>query len=156
MNETTTMDGAAKQRVRAALLEQAEHALQGLTSQVADDHSAAEVDQDDSTSVDDISQADEAGDLGALFEQSEAHRRAALKQIEGLDFAVTDTVAPGAVVGFDGARFVVGVVTDGFECDGVTYEGISEDAPIFAPMAGLRLGDEFTFNDQAHRIDFLA
>jgi hypothetical protein len=156
MSELTTMDGTAKQRVRAALLAHAEQALHDLTAHVGEVRAAATADRTDTYAADDVSQADEAGDLASLFEQSEAHRKAAVRQIEALDFAPTDVVAPGAVVGFDGARFVVGVVAEAFDCDGVTYEGISADSPVYARVAGLRVGDEFSFNGASYRIEFVA
>jgi len=156
MTEPTTMDDAAKQRVKAALLSQAKAALEALSGQVGHDRAATRFADGDSYTVDDLSQADEADDLGGLFEQSLARQRAAVQAIQDLDFTPTDTVRPGAVVGFDGSRYVVGVVSDEFEVDGTTYEGISADSPIHALIAGLHLGDEFTFNGQAHRIEFIA
>ena len=65
-------------------------------------------------------------------------------------------MAPGALVGFDGERYVVGVVAEAFECDGVTYEGLSSDSPIYASLKGLGLGDTFSFGSREHHVDFLA
>ena len=152
---TEPMDTAAKLRVREALLVQARAAVAGLDTEVAEEHAASERTGSGSTSVDDLSQADEAGDLGGLFEESGAHARATLQQIEGLDFGVTDTVRPGAIVGFDGDRYIVGVLTSEVECDGTTYEGITSDAPIYAVLAGLRVGETFEFAGHTHQIDLV-
>jgi hypothetical protein len=65
-------------------------------------------------------------------------------------------VVPGAIVAFGGDHYVVGTVADEFACDGVTYEGISADAPLYAVIKGLRAGDSFTFNGQEHRVDAVA
>ena len=43
-----------------------------------------------------------------------------------------------------------------FEVDGVSYEGISTDSPIYPAIEGLRAGDSFTFRDASQSIDFLA
>lgn len=150
------MDDAGKQRIKAALVAQATEALDALQAQVSDDDAATRIPEDDTYQVDDLSQADEAGDLGALFEQSVARQKAALATVEALDFSTTDTVRPGAVVAFGGASYVVGVVADEFEVDGVTYEGISADSPVGEAIDGLKAGASFTVNDRSQTIDTVA
>jgi transcription elongation GreA/GreB family factor len=150
------MDDAAKQRIKEALVTQASEALAALQTQVGDDKAAAVIPEDDTFQADDLSQADEAGDLGALFEQSVARQQALLETLETLDFSPTDTVRPGAVVAFGGSHYVVGVVADEFEVDGVTYEGISADAPVGEAIDGLKEGDSFTFNEQTQTLDTVA
>jgi transcription elongation GreA/GreB family factor len=150
------MDDAAKQRIKAALVAQAHEALAALQTQVGDDKAATVLPEDDTFQADDLSQADEAGDLGALFEQSVARQQSLLETLEALDFSPTDTVRPGAVVAFGGSHYVVGVVADEFEVDGVTYEGISADAPVGEAIEGLKAGDSFTFNERTQTLDTVA
>jgi hypothetical protein len=150
------MDGDAKQRVKDALIAQAEAELRTSSADVAEHDSAAQLDQDVADTVDDLSQSDQAGDLGGLLDDVHDRQKATLTRIENLDFGAKDAVAPGALVGFDGARYVVGVVAAAFDCDGVTYEGLSVDSPIYASLEGLQLGDTFSFAGHEHRIDFLA
>ncbi|WP_329000634.1 hypothetical protein OHA18_40140 [Kribbella sp. NBC_00709] len=150
------MDGMDKSRVKDALLRQVEAELQAARGDVSREDSAAKLDQDSSFSVDDQSQASQAGDLGGLFEDREQRQAGILSGIEKLDFGPRSEVGPGAIIGFDGDRYVVGVVAAAFECDGATYEGISTDAPIYAAVEGLRAGDTFTFADHDHRIDFVS
>jgi transcription elongation GreA/GreB family factor len=147
------MDDATKQRIKAALVTQANDALAALRTQVGDDKAATEIPEDDTFQADDLSQADEAGDLGALFEQSVARQQAQLETLQALDFSPTDTVRPGAVVAFGGSSYVVGVVADEFDVDGVTYEGISADAPVGEAITGLKSGDSFTFNGRTQTLD---
>lgn len=153
-----TMDTAAKLRVRDALVARARAALagfQGPDGSVAEEHAAAERSGSGATTVDDLSQADEAGDLHGLFEGSEAHAESALKHLESLDFSVTEVVRPGAIIAFEGERFVVGVLATEFDCDGTTYEGITSDAPIYDAIAGLRAGDTFEFAGRTHTLDLV-
>lgn len=152
----TTMDAAAKQRVKDALVARARAEFEASQAQVAAEEGAAIVDQDASYAVDDLSQSDEAGDLTALFEGAAARQKANLAAIEVLDVAPTDIVKPGAIVGFGGDRYLVGVVADSLEVDGVSYEGISTDSPIYAAIEGLHAGESFTFRDASREIDFLA
>jgi hypothetical protein len=147
------MDETAKQRIRAALVAQATTALEALRQQVAEDDAATRIPGDETHGPDDLSQADEAGDLGALLEQSVAHQAAALDAIKELDFGPTGTVRPGAVVTFDGSSYVVGVVADAFEVDGTVYEGISADSPVAAAIDGLEAGATFSFAGRAHTLD---
>ena len=156
MTEPAAMDSVAKQHVKDALIAHAEAELRSARADVAERDSAARLDPDVAASVDDLSQADEAGDLGGLLGDLEDRHRATLTRIENLDFSAKTAVTPGALVGFDGARYVVGVVSAAFECDGVTYEGLSSDSPIYSSLRGLQLGDTFTFAGREHRIDFLA
>ena len=156
MSEAASMDSVAKQRVKDALIAHTKAELRSSRADVAERHSAAQVDPDVAASVDELSQADEAGDLGGLLGDLEDRNQATLSRIENLDFSAKTAVGPGALVGFDGARYVVGVVAAAFECDGVTYEGLSSDSPIYASIRGLRLGDTFAFAGREHRIEFLA
>lgn len=151
-----TMDEAAKQRVKDALLSRARADLASAQDSVQIEHSAAQLDQDSSYAVDDQSQADEAGDLMALYEGVTGQQRSDIERIEHLPVKPTDVVAPGAIVGFGGNRYLVGAVADQFECDGVAYEGISADSPIYAAIQGLHIGDTFTFRGAQHEVDFLA
>lgn len=150
------MDAVDKSRVKDALLRQVEAELRSAQSDVAREDSAAKLDQDSSFSVDDQSQAAEAGDLGGLFEDREQRQAGILSQIEKLDFGPRSEVGPGAIIGFDGDRYVVGVVAAEFECDGATYEGISADAPIYAAIGGLHAGDTFSFAGRDHQLDFVS
>ncbi|WP_340536940.1 hypothetical protein [Nocardioides sp. GXZ039] len=154
-DDQTTIDGDTKQRVFAALLEQARGGAGAVGATAGAEHDAAEAITDTTTSVDDISQSYEAGDLRALYQESEAHEQDHLAQIEALDTSPADHVRPGAIVGFGGARYVVGVVAEAFDSDGVTYEGISADSPVYAKIDGLQLGDTFEAPDGEHRIDLL-
>ncbi len=152
----TTLDEASKHLVKSALIRHVLSQRESLQENVQTEDAATRLDQESSFSVDDQSQSDEAGDLSGLFQEAIARQQADLQLIEQLDFRHRDDVGPGAIVGFGGNRYVVGVVTDPFDCEGVTYEGISTDAPIYLPIDGLRVGDSFTFRDREHRIDFVA
>jgi hypothetical protein len=150
------MDADAKLRVRDALRARVEAQLSSSHEAAADQRSAAELDPNTSYTADDLSQSDEDGELAELFEGAEDRQIGLLKAIDGLDFGPQDTVVPGAIVAFGGDHYVVGTVADEFACDGVTYEGISADAPLYAVIKGLRAGDSFTFNGQEHRVDAVA
>lgn len=92
----------------------------------------------------------------ALLARARTQAEASRESIEGLDVSAKSSVEPGAVVGFGGARYVVGIVADAVDVDGVTYEGISPDSPVYAAIEGLALGDTFDFRDRKQTIDFLA
>jgi len=82
----------------------------------------------------------------------QAHH-AKIDVIENTDFALTDTVGPGAVVSFGGRNFVVCVSTTRFEVDGKTYMGISMQSPIYLAMKDLRAGESFAHNGQDFEIE---
>jgi predicted DNA-binding transcriptional regulator YafY len=155
MGESARLDDAAKQRIKAALEAQATAHVKASDLTVGEERSAAMLDQTSSYSVDDLSQSDEEGELSGLLAAAGAQQQANLERIRALDLGLKKVVEPGAVVAFGGDHYVVGVVADEFECDGVTYEGISADSPAYAAIAGLREGDTFTFGDRDHRLDLV-
>jgi len=97
---------------------------------------------------DDIVASRGNADLAAAFDAPVFSHNAKIDAIENMDFALTDTVAPGALVSFGGRHFIIAVSTLRFDVDGVTYMGISTQSPIFKAMDGLKAGDSFTFNGQ--------
>jgi transcription elongation GreA/GreB family factor len=156
MGEPAQLDSDAKQRIKDALVAQAEADLSGSRASVAHEDSAARLDQDSSFAVDDQSQADVAGDLGRLLESNEERQAGILMRIDELDFGPKTEIGPGAVISVDGDRYVVGVVASAFDCDGAMYEGISSDSPIYAALRGRHAGDTITFHGHEQHIDFVA
>lgn len=113
----------------------------------------AKLDENESHDTDDVADARGNADLAAAFEHPMQTHHAKIDVLENLDFAVTDTVAPGAVVGFGGRRFVVSVATSQFDLDGVSYMGISPQSPIYAVIDGLQEGDSFRHNGRDMVLD---
>lgn len=106
----------------------------------------AQLDNREAHDKDDIADARESADLAAAFDHPVHAHHAKIDAIENADFSLTDTVRPGAVVSFNNRHFVVIVSTVRFDCDGVTYMGISTQSPIYKAMDGLKAGETFTFN----------
>ncbi|TDT30845.1 hypothetical protein CLV29_2251 [Naumannella halotolerans] len=152
----TTMDAAAKQRVREALLAQLQAQLEASQESIAVETEGAQIDEEDDHREDDTAQSYEYGDKAGVLEEFAAGQEQRAETAEDLDFSLTDVVRPGAIVGFDGNRYIAGVVSDAFDVDGITYEGISADAPAYQALEGKHLGDGFSIGDRGHTIDFLA
>lgn len=155
MADPTTLSSTTKMRVKDAMLDRARAELGAQVDSAETERDAGQLDQDTSVGSDEISQAYEAGDLESRLTDSATRQRQVVEQIEGLDFGHTDRVAAGAIVGFGGLRYVVGVGVGPFDCDGVTYEGIAVDSPVFAEIDGLRVGDTFSFAGDEQRIDMV-
>lgn len=102
---------------------------------------------------DDIAGAAENLELAAAFDHPVQAHHAKIDVIENTDFALTDTVGPGAVVILGDRRFIVAVSTARFDFDGDTYMGISLQSPIYKAMAGLEAGDSFTLNGRELEIE---
>lgn len=101
----------------------------------------------------DLAEARENADLAAAFDHPVHTHQAKIDAIKATDFAPTDTVRPGAVVGFGGRHFVVCVSTAKFDCNGATYMGISTQSPIYRAMADLSVGESFAFNGREVTLD---
>lgn len=156
MSEHQAPDADTKRRVVDTLTEHVRQELAAAQAKVEAEQAASELDPEDVVRADDQSQADDAGDLKPLFERSASRQQEILDAIERLDFSATEVARPGAVIGFDGDRYVLGVVADAFEVDGIVYEGIAADAPVAAAVDGLRAGDSFTVGTRTVRIDFVS
>lgn len=101
---------------------------------------------------DEIAVSRENADLAAAFDSPVQTHHAKIDVIENLDFSVTDTVRPGAVVCMGDRNFIVAVSTSRFEVQGQTFMGISPQSPIYKAMDGLRAGETFRHNGQEFRI----
>lgn len=100
-----------------------------------------------------LAEARENADLAAAFDHPVHTHQAKIDAIEATDFAVTDTVRPGAVVEFNQRRFVVAVSTTKFDLDGETYMGISVQSPIYKVIDGLQADEIFVHNGREIMLD---
>lgn len=110
------------------------------------------LDERETHDKDDLAGSRENADLAAAFDHPVQAHHAKLDVLEHLDIALTDTVAPGALVVLEDRHLAVAVSTDRFELDGVSYMGISPQSPIYQAMAGLQAGERFTFNGREFEI----
>lgn len=116
----------------------------------------AMLDDRESHDKDDVAVARENADLAAAFDHPVQTHHAKIDAIENADFSVTDYVRPGAIVSFNNRNFIVVVSTTRFECDGITYMGISTQSPIYKVLEGLKAGDEFTHNGREFTVEDVA
>ena len=103
----------------------------------------------------DMAQARMSLDLADAFDEPLHSHEAKITAIRSLDFGPKTEVGPGAVVGFNGRRFVVAVSTRKFECDGETYMGISVDSAIYKRIDGLTEGEKFVHNGTEMTLDLV-
>jgi hypothetical protein len=101
---------------------------------------------------DDIAVSRENADLAAAFDAPVFAHHAKIDVIENLDFALTDTVQPGAVVRLKDRSLIVAVSTSKFDLGGHSYMGISTQSPMFKAMDGLKAGDKFDLNGRKFTI----
>jgi uncharacterized LabA/DUF88 family protein len=148
-----TMQRDDKEAVRRAMRAAASRAVGATTTYIASDHQAAELDPATEYSIDDLSQSDDEGEFVGLGERVESGEIDLLAAIDALDLAPKDAVGPGAIVSFDGDRYVVGVAMSEFTSDDVAYTGLAADAPLYPSIVGLRAGDRFTFRGVDHVVD---
>ncbi len=62
------------------------------------------------------------------------------------------SVQPGAVVLTDQRNFLVGVSVEEFDCDGLAYQGLSVQAPLFKVLEGHRKGDTVAYQGVSYTI----
>ncbi|MFV0306870.1 MAG: hypothetical protein ACK5OX_03895 [Desertimonas sp.] len=145
-----------KEHVRAVLRARIEADLAASAEWESDERAASELDPDDSHSVGGQSQAVEAADMASAARALGVGDQAALDALDALDLSATATVRPGAVVSFGGGHYLVGIAARSFDVDGVTFEGIAPDSPVFTAIGGLAAGAAFSANGVDHRLDTVA
>ena len=151
---STTQDRAAlKKAVHDKLMSLEEAELASAIAHYESFLQESQLDDREAHDKDDIAIARENADLAAAFDHPVHTHHAKIDAIENTDFALTDTVKPGAIVSFNNRSFVVVVSTVRFDCNGTTYMGISTQSPIFKAMDGLQAGDTFTFNGREMTVD---
>jgi len=104
------------------------------------------------------SQTDEGSDsseeLLEVMGQELRFVRAELEVLRSIDPGnAADHVERGAVVVTDKRTFFIGVSTEDIEIDGVKIFGMSEKAPLYSHMKGLKAGDTFQFNATKYQIE---
>ncbi|MFD3191687.1 hypothetical protein ACFMPD_15620 [Sedimentitalea sp. HM32M-2] len=151
---SNTEDRAAlKQAVQAKLMSLEEAELAAAKAHYESFLRDSQLDGREAHDKDDIADARENADLAAAFDHPVHTHSAKIDAIENTDFSLTDTVRPGAIVSFNNRHFIVVVSTVKFQCNDVTYMGISTQSPIYKAMAGLQEGDSFTFNGREITLD---
>ena len=95
-------------------------------------------------------------DMAEAFESTLHSHAEALEKLHKIDFSAKSVAELGAAVRFGGRWFVVAVATAAFTCDGLTYMGISEEAPIFKAMQGKSMGETFEFNGRELELEAVA
>lgn len=144
--------GALKQAIRDRMMALEAEELAAAKAHYDDFMRDSQLDDREGHDKDDIAVSRESADLAAAFDAPVQTHHAKIDVIENLDFALTDTVRPGAVVRFHDRSFIVAISTARFELDGVTYMGISTQSPIYKAMDGLQAGDSFAHNGVEYEI----
>jgi hypothetical protein len=104
------------------------------------------------------SQTDEGSDsseeLLEVMGQELRFVRAEMEVLRSIDPGnAADHVERGAVVVTDKRTFFIGVSTEDIEINGVKIFGMSEKAPLYSHMKGLKAGDTFQFNTTKYQIE---
>lgn len=150
---TQTDRTALKTALRARMLELESAELASAQAHYARFLAEAKLSEREQHDTSDIAEARENADLAAAFDHPVKDHHAKIDVLENLDFAVRDTIGPGAVVRLGKRRFVVSVATAEFDFDSATFMGISQQSPIYRAMEGLQAGEAFEFNGRSITVD---
>lgn len=150
---TQTDRTALKTALRARMLELESAELASAQAHYTRFLAEAKLSEREQHDTSDIAEARENADLAAAFDHPVKDHHAKIDVLENLDFAVRDTIGPGAVVRLGKRRFVVSVATAEFDFDGATFMGISQQSPIYKAMEGLQAGEAFDFNGRSITVD---
>lgn len=141
-----------KETLKADLVKHLKEQADANSEAVALESHEARATETDEVDVDDISHEDEAGDLHAMYQETDDRQQELITTAENLVVSAKETVEPGAVVSFGDEVYLVGVAVSEFESQGRSFSGISTDAPIYNGISGKRAGDTFDLNGTTQSI----
>jgi transcription elongation GreA/GreB family factor len=113
-------------------------------------------DRTEPTDQDQASQEFGNAELAEYFEGPTRTYEAALKRLQSIDFGPKSRVEEGAAVQLNDRWYVVGVATQAFECDGLTYMGISTEAPVYEALGGAVAGDTVEYRGRELKVQNVA
>ena len=141
-----------KNHLRQTMLELTEAELEQARETYERFLASARLDQTEPVENDEQAQAETAADLAEAFDDRAHEVAAKISAIEAMDFSPKSTVEPGAAVRLGDRYVVVGVSTGTFSCQGRTFVGISQAAPIYQALEGLQKGDTVEFRGRRLKI----
>jgi transcription elongation GreA/GreB family factor len=109
-------------------------------------------DRSEPTDQDQASQAFGNAELAEFFEGPMRTYEAALNRLQTIDFGPKSRVEAGAAVQINDRWYVMGIATQAFECDGLTYMGISTEAPIYQALEGAVAGDTVEYRGRELKV----
>ena len=113
-------------------------------------------DRTEPTDHDQASQEFGNAELAEYFEGPTRTYEAALKRLQSIDFGPKSSVEEGAAVQLNDRWYVVGVATQAFKCDGLTYMGISTEAPVYETLRGAVAGDVVEYRGRELKVQNVA
>ncbi|MEN0062866.1 MAG: hypothetical protein AAGA48_12000 [Myxococcota bacterium] len=116
------------------------------------------IDRDMTVEEDDLAQSATNTNIAEQYEHQVHDHQHHIDLIEATPFEPRDVVEPGAIVKLEGSErcLIIAAPTAAFECEGITFLGVSPHAPIILAMAGLEQGDSFDFQGREHTIALIA
>jgi hypothetical protein len=141
----------AKAAILAACIEEQERLIDNYNQRLE------EVQTDAYTHQDSPSQDEETSttklDLITTLEEQLGFVKLEMSILDAIDADdQLDVVGRGAVVVTDKRTFFIGVSSEEVDVDGRKIFGMSEKAPLYALMKGLRKGGEFAFKNTTYKI----
>lgn len=142
----------SKSAILAACLKKQEELIEHYNQRIE------EVKSDAYSHTETPSQTDEGSDsseeLLEVMGQELRFARAEMETLRAIDPAnPADHVERGAVVVTDKRTFFIGVSSEEIEVGGTKVFGMSEKAPLYSHMKGLKTGDSFQFNGTKYQIE---
>jgi hypothetical protein len=134
-----------KRLVRETMLSLQRHELESAKEKYFEYVANARLDRSEPIENDEQAQAEIASDLSEALDDTVHNYSDKLSKLQTIDFGPKVKVEEGAIVKLGGRHFVISVSRGKFSCDGNEVMGISTQAPIYAVMEDMRIGDSFTF-----------
>lgn len=146
MNRETTKDAILK-----VCIEKQQELIDHFNKRIED--AKAEVTSHPESPSQSTEGSNSADDVLHVMEEELAFVKYEMGILKALDpNHASDHVERGAVVRTDQRDFFIAVSSEEVDVNGKKVFGMSEKAPLYAQMRGLKTGDEFQFNETKYKI----
>lgn len=112
-----------------------------------DNESGNALDTNQVVDIDDQSHLNASAEVSEKLDAQVQLHQDNIERLNQLDFKPSTTVVAGSVVQMDGNHLVISTSIGPFDFDNKKFIGVSVDAPLYKPMMGKKVGDEFSYND---------
>ena len=141
-----------KSDIRGFIIKYQTKLIQDLEQSINQFHDNADLDEDATKDKEDFSFQDESGEMERRMKEQLGGAKLDLSLVQNISEDACDIVSTGALVETDRNTFYICIATVPFEWEGKNAMGISNKAPIFFKMKGMKAGDEFQIANIKYKI----
>ena len=140
-----------KQDIKTACIKNQKEIIHDIEELMSEHMSLADIDENETKDVEDFSHQDESTEMVMNLKVRLARAKSEFEILQSLPNTPSESIALGAIAQTDMGFFYISIPSK------MVYQEnkihcISTAAPFYASIKGKKVGDEFIFNNETHKI----